>query len=99
MADFERRQLEFGLEFVRWSSNERNNFSEGSPNPKKDVQVIRVRGRQFLNSNYLFHSTCAVVYEQLYSISYTAVRSIFLRIGSASLFLLRECAELLNLGK
>ena len=44
MADFERRQLEFGLEFVRWSSDERNNFSEGSFKPKKDVQVIRVRG-------------------------------------------------------
>ena len=44
MADFERRQLEFGLEFVRWSSDERNNVSEGSSKPKKDVQVIRVRG-------------------------------------------------------
>ena len=44
MADFEHRQLEFGLEFVRWSSDERNNFSEGSSKPKKDVQVIRVRG-------------------------------------------------------
>ena len=44
MADFERRQLEFGLEFVRWSFDERNNFSEGSSKPKKDVQVIRVRG-------------------------------------------------------
>ena len=44
MADFERRQLEFGLEFVRWSSDERNNFSEGSSKAKKDVQVIRVRG-------------------------------------------------------
>ena len=44
MADFERRQLEFGLEFVRWSSDEHNNFSEGSSKPKKDVQVIQVRG-------------------------------------------------------
>ena len=44
MADFERRQLEFGLEFVRWSSDERNNFREGSSKPKKDVQVIRVQG-------------------------------------------------------
>ena len=44
MADFERRQLEFGLEFVRWSSDEQNNFSEGSSKPKKDVQVIRVQG-------------------------------------------------------
>ena len=48
MADFERRQLEFGLEFVRWSSDERNNFSEGSFKPKKDVQVIRVRGAHII---------------------------------------------------
>ena len=44
MADFERRQLEIELEFVRWSFDERNNFSEGSSKSKKDVQVIRVRG-------------------------------------------------------
>ena len=44
MADFERRQLEIGLEFVRWSFPERNNFSEGSSEPNKDAQVIRVRG-------------------------------------------------------
>ena len=44
MADFERRQLEIPLEFVRWSSDERDNFSEGSSEPKKDAQVIRVRG-------------------------------------------------------
>ena len=44
MADFECRQLEFGLEFVCWSSDEHNNFSEGSSKPKKDMQVIRVRG-------------------------------------------------------
>ena len=44
MADFERQQFEIGLEFVRWSSDERNNFSEGSSKPNKDVQVIRVRG-------------------------------------------------------
>ena len=44
MADFERRQLEIGLEFVRWSFPERNNFSEGSSEPIKDAQVIRVRG-------------------------------------------------------
>ena len=57
MADFERRQFEIGLEFVRCSSTERNNFSEGSSKPKKDAQVIQVRGQQpheFLNSNYLF---------------------------------------------
>ena len=44
MADFERRQLEIPLEFVRWSSDERDNFSEGPSEPKKDAQVIRVRG-------------------------------------------------------
>ena len=44
MADFERRQFEIGLEFVRRSSDERNNFSQGSSKPKKDVQVIQVRG-------------------------------------------------------
>ena len=43
MADFERRQLEIRLEFVHWSSVERNNFSEGSSKPKKGAQVIRVR--------------------------------------------------------
>ena len=35
MADFERWQLEIQLEFVRWSSDERNNFNEGSFEPKK----------------------------------------------------------------
>ena len=59
MADFERRQFETGLEFVRWSIVERNNSSEDSFEPKKDAQVIRVRGaaapRVFFNSNYLFH--------------------------------------------
>ena len=44
MADFERGQFEIGLEFVRWSFAERNNFSEGSFEPTKDAQVIRVRG-------------------------------------------------------
>ena len=37
---------------------ERNNFSEGSSEPKKDAQVIQVRGQQpheFFNSNYLFY--------------------------------------------
>ena len=43
MADFERRQFETGLEFVHWSFAERNNFSEGSSEPKKDAQVIRVQ--------------------------------------------------------
>ena len=44
MADFERRQLEIGLEFVRGSFAERNNFSKGSFKPKKYAQVFRVRG-------------------------------------------------------
>ena len=44
MADFERWQLEIGLEFVRWSFAERKNFSEGSYEPNKNAQVIRVRG-------------------------------------------------------
>ena len=34
MANFERRQFEIGLEFVHWSFAERNNFSEGSSEPK-----------------------------------------------------------------
>ena len=57
MADFERRQFEIGLEFVRWSFDERNNFSEGSSEPKKYAQVIRVQGAaapRVFNSNYLF---------------------------------------------
>ena len=44
MADFERRQFEIGLKFVCRSFAELNNFSEGSSKPKKDAQVIRVRG-------------------------------------------------------
>ena len=44
MADFERREFEIGLEFGRSSFAKRNNFSEGSSEPKKDAQVIRVRG-------------------------------------------------------
>ena len=44
MADFERQQFEFGLEFVRRSSAKRNIFSEVSSEPTKDAQVIRVRG-------------------------------------------------------
>ena len=57
MADLEGRQFEIGLKFVCRSFAELNNFSEGSSKPKKDAQVIRVRGRQpheFFNSNYLF---------------------------------------------
>ena len=43
MANFECQQFEIGLEFVRWSFAKRNNFSEGSSEPKKDAQVIQVR--------------------------------------------------------
>ena len=46
MADFERRQLGIGLEFMRWNFAERNNSSEGSSETKKDAQVIRVWGQQ-----------------------------------------------------
>ena len=56
MADFERRQFEIGPEFVRLSFAERNNFSEGSFEPKKDAQVIRVRGRQ--PTSFLTRITC-----------------------------------------
>ena len=54
MADFERRQFEIGLEFVRWSFPERNNFSEGSSEPMKDTQVIGILGAaapRVFNSN------------------------------------------------
>ena len=57
MADFERRQFEIGLKFMCRSFAELNNFSGGSSKPKKDAQVIQVRGAQpheFFNSNYLF---------------------------------------------
>ena len=37
MADIERRQLEIGLESVRWSFAECTNFSKGSSEPKKDA--------------------------------------------------------------
>ena len=44
MADFERRELEIGLEFRHLSFDKRKNFSEGSFEPKKYAQVIRVWG-------------------------------------------------------
>ena len=44
MADFERQQFEIRLKFARCSFAERNNFSEGSSEFKKDAQVIRVLG-------------------------------------------------------
>ena len=58
MADFERRELEIGLEFGHLSFDKRKNFSEGSFEPKKYAQVIRVRGAaapRVFNSNYLFY--------------------------------------------
>ena len=44
MTDFECQQFEIGLEFVCRSSAERNIFSEGSSEPTKDAQVLRVPG-------------------------------------------------------
>ena len=44
MANFECRRFEIGLVSVRWSFAECNNFSEGSSEPTKDAQVIRVWG-------------------------------------------------------
>ena len=44
MANFKRRQLEIGLEFVHRSFDKRINFSEGSSEPMKDAQVIQVQG-------------------------------------------------------
>ena len=40
MADFERCELEIGLEFGHLSFDKRKNFSEGSFEPKKYAQVI-----------------------------------------------------------
>ena len=51
MADFEHWQLEIGLEFMRWSFAERNNFSKGSYESKKDSQVKQPH--EFFNLNYL----------------------------------------------
>ena len=44
MADFERRELEMGLECGCLSFTKRNNFSEGSSKPMKYAQEIRVQG-------------------------------------------------------
>ena len=44
MADFERRELEIGLEFGHISFDKCKNFSEGSSEPKKYAQVIQMRG-------------------------------------------------------
>ena len=44
MADFECRQLQIQLEFMRWSFAKCNNFSKGSSEPKKYVQVMWVQG-------------------------------------------------------
>ena len=40
MADFERRELEIGLEIGHISFDKCTNFSEGSSEPKKYAQVI-----------------------------------------------------------
>ena len=53
MADYKHQQLEIGLE-----------FAEGSSEPKKDIQVIQVQGRQphkFLNSNYLLSVSINII--------------------------------------
>ena len=44
MADFEHQELEIGLEFVCRSFAEHDNFSEGSSEPNKDVQVYLSAG-------------------------------------------------------
>ena len=44
MADFERHELEIGLEFGHLSFDKRKNFSEGSFEPQKYAQVIQVQG-------------------------------------------------------
>ena len=57
MADFERCELEIGLEFGHLSFDNRTNFSEGSSEPMKYAQVIRVWGAaapRVFNLNYLF---------------------------------------------
>ena len=67
MTDFERQQLEIGLEFMLWSFAEHNNFSEGSFEPKEDVQVIQVRGRQpheFLTRITCFYSAREIPYNE-----------------------------------
>ena len=58
MADFERCELEIRLEFGHINFDKRKNFSEGSSEPKKYAQVIRVWGAaapRVFNSNYLFY--------------------------------------------
>ena len=56
MANFERHELEIGLEFGHISFDKRKNFSEGSSS-KKYAQVIRVRGRQAVV--FLTQITCS----------------------------------------
>ena len=70
MADFVRRQLEIGLEFVHGSFDKCNNFSDGSSEPMKDAHVIRVRGTaapQVFQLELLVHQTII----QLYNVSPT----------------------------
>ena len=63
MADFERRELEIGLEFGHISFDKRKNFSEGSSEPKKYAQVIRVQGQQ--PHEFLTRITCYGYYAQV----------------------------------
>ena len=58
MADFKCWELAIGLEFVRVSFTERNNFCEGSSEPKKCAQVIWVQGRQ-PHEFFLTRITCS----------------------------------------
>ena len=58
MADFKRRQVKIGLEFMRRSSAKCNNFSEGSSESKEDAQVIRVRGLAAPQVFKLIRITC-----------------------------------------
>ena len=72
MADFERRQFEIGLEFGRWSFVERNNFSEGSSEPKEDAQVIRVQGAaapRVFQLELLVHATLSKI-DQSFKITF-----------------------------
>ena len=62
MADFECRQFEIRLEFVRWSFAERNNFSKGSSELKKNAQVIQVWGG---SPTSFFYSNCFWIVSKL----------------------------------
>ena len=77
MANFERRELGIGPEFMHWSFSELKNYSEGSSEPKKDAWLIRVQGQQaheFLNSQYLFFLHSRSWYH--YSIPFSLIKPI-----------------------